>query len=165
MRVCLQDVVTKLNACLESTTWAPVCSLVRVNLHASERTPVATLCAQLTLLRGLRFVDSRPVIVDLRDLDMTHDTMAALKGLPDWPAMLSFSGCNWHLPASEYTQLAHCVPTSYVAWYTNCDDATVDSICIGVNEARARLGEEPLVVYANIGKVRRVSEHAVLKKW
>ncbi len=134
-----------------------------IALYPSERTPVATLRAQLALMRTLRFVEPGSVRVILFGHSMTLDTMAALAGLPEWPGKLLFSGCTWPMPASEYTQLAQYVPTTYTDWLVDCDDAVLYSICEGINQRRARLGARPVSVYVRREQVRRMGEHVVLR--
>ncbi len=105
-------------------------------------------------------------IIRLRDVSMTCEIMSALHFLPHWASTLDFRDCTWPLPASEYTELAHCVPTSYTEWHLDrgCDQAVLDSICVGINERRARLGARPLVVRCTLERLLRVGEHVVLRQ-
>ncbi len=164
---CVQAMVSQVSQRLSDITWLAQYEpkVMVFDLHASLHTPVATLCAQLTFMRSLRLAEPERADVALGWLVMTHEVMVALQGLPNWPGVLIIRNCIWPLPVLEYTQLGHCVPTSYTEWRVSCDQAVLESICVGINEHRARLGARPLVVYANIDKVRRVGEHVVLKPW
>ncbi len=163
--VSAQDVVRQLSDRLASINWVPVRGpdTLVVLLHPSRRTLVATLNTQLTFMRELRLVEPGRVRVVLFGHSMTLDAMAARTCLPEWPGVLNFSRCTWPLPAPEYAQLAHCVPTSYTEWHLDCDDAILDSICVGINERRARLGARPVSVYVRRKQVRRMGEHVVLR--
>ncbi len=97
---------------------------------------------------------------------MTHEMLAALHRLPHFADILDFDQCTWPLPVEAYTELAHNVPTSYNVWEDiDCDQAVLESICRGVNERRARLGERPLTVHTVLGgrKTGRMGEHVVVK--
>ncbi len=163
--VYVQDVVGQLSYRLSKVTITTLCRTITmtIRLDASERTPVTTLSTQLTFLRSLRLLEPERVTVTLFRLPLTHDSMAALSGLPEWPGVLSFLDCAWPLPAPEYTQLAQCVPISYTEWHVRCDDAILDSICEGINERRARLGARPVSVYVRAEQIRRRGEHVVLR--
>ncbi len=148
---------------LPTVQWAPL-SGRKINITLLECFPAHCLASTLSMLRGLRFVQGTEVCLTLKAVPMRRDTMAALESLPDiWPGALVFKECTWPLPPSEYARLAEHIPTSYTAWHVDCEQAVLDSICVGINEARARLGARALTVYANIHKVRRVGKHVVLK--
>ncbi len=162
---CMQEEAIKLSRLLASVQWAPLYNRkIRIGMHPPcVLHPMQALLPQLTVLRNLRFVEGAEVTITLWGFTMGRDVMAALEGLPELAYGLEFRMCKWPLPASEYTRLAEHVPTSYTSGRVDCDQAGLDSICVGINEARARLGARPLIVYAHIDKVKRVGEHVVLK--
>ncbi len=160
----MQDEANTITSLLPTVQWAPLSGReLKITLY--DCFTVDYLLPSLSVLRGLRFVDGTEVCLTLKTFSMKREIMTAQAGLPDaWTGALRFEKCTWPLPASEYTQLAQYVPTSYTEWHVECKQpAVLDSIRVGINEARARLGARPLTVYAHIDKVRRVGEHVVLK--
>ncbi len=158
---CTQEDASNSSRQLTTVQWAPLSGRkVHITLCGSH---CLLFLPSLSLLRGLRFTEGTEVCITFQKVFMTDQVMAALQGLPELSGSLAFEKCTWPLPAPGYARLAQYVPTSYASWHVQCEQAVLDSICVGINEARARLGARPLPVYAHIDKVRRVGEHVVLK--
>ncbi len=129
------------------------------------------LRAKLAFMRSITCTSPRvpSVHIVLSNWPVAHDTMALLRGLPQWSGALHFvtaeSRCAWPLPPHAYEQLAACVPTSYTAWHVTAPmrSRLLKSICAGVE--RVRQGFEPLEirVWGYKGEDVRVGQRVVLK--
>ncbi len=98
--------------------------------------------------------------VELVGWQMTHDTIEALRGLPELQGHVDFTQCtSWPLEPAQYTHLAQCVPTSYEAWlFDMCPCSPVfKSICGGVKVRREGLGLPALLCMVPSQEVE--SEH------
>ncbi len=109
----------------------------------------AELRTQLSVLRAVRFANpaaQQGALLQLHYLALTHDTMEALRELPEWSGTISFKHCDAPLATEEYRKLAEVVPVSYRKWVlpTYIKSSLVDSICAGINARREGLGLPPV---------------------
>ncbi len=111
----------------------------------------AMLRTQLSVLRAVRFASPKAkegAYLQLRGVPLTHDTMEALRELPEWSGTISLKHCSTPLATEEYSKLAELIPTSYNTWVLPCTAGSPmhDSICAGVRARREGLGMPSLVV-------------------
>ncbi len=135
---------------------------VRLRRAADPSKQASPLRDQLAFLRaiapdGLRSKGGQTSIGGL----MTHDTLNALSGLPEWLGNdLDLGLCLYPLPHTEYTRLAQCIPATYTRWCLGPLNKTlVQSICEGIN---ARGSGKVTVALMGSGQMERVGEHVFL---
>ncbi len=126
---------------------------------------------QLSVLRALYWDEDKDfktqVYLQLIGWPLTHETMQALKGLPEWECGLDLRTCTWAIsdPAA-YMDLGRCVPTSYLVWCIPRDtpQPVRTALYAGVNahraehkcEGRLSFGTGPSTRYVDVGEHVRV---------
>ncbi len=133
---------------LKHLTWVAAGTRFTVQCHVkTESEQLASLQAQLEVLRAVRFVDTateRTARVCLDAWPLTLNLMGALQGLPHWCGTLDVLRFEWVLEPSEYKHLAQHVPVTYHKWVLGVKDVSEGEggVSGGEGEGDAQSAEE-----------------------
>lgn len=133
-----------------------------VTLRCPDADPAActaSLRTQLSVLQALQF--PHPFCISMLRIvlvgwALTHDTIEALRGLPEWArAEVDFTQCTWPDQASECTRLVHSVPTAYTGWLLpdKVSGELLTSLCADLNEHRKGLACSDVTLYVKSREV------------